>query len=70
VKSYIAGHQKVINKRTGDKEDYLDSKTISHVEKANRRVLNPLSHSRPVPTYRREVQYAIAVVKKLYDRLQ
>ncbi|MDM3857715.1 MAG: AAA family ATPase [Aphanizomenon gracile PMC649.10] len=70
VKSYIATHKKVIDKKTGNKEDYLDSKTISHVEKANRRILNPLSHSRAVPTYRREVQYAIAVVKKLYDRLQ
>ena len=70
VKSYIATHQKVIDKRSGLKENYLDSKIISHVEKANQRILNPLSHSRPVPTYRREVQYAIAVIKKLHDRLQ
>lgn len=48
----------------------LDAKIISHVEKANQRILNPLSHSRPVQTYRREVKLAIAVIKKLYDRLQ
>ncbi|MFM7560875.1 hypothetical protein, partial [Cylindrospermopsis raciborskii] len=68
VKTYIKTH-KVKNKKTGSEEDYLDSKTINHVEFSNGRILNPLSHSRTVSIYRREVQYAIAVVKKLQDRL-
>ena len=68
VKDYISTHKKK-DKKTGLEEDYLNQKTISHIEKANARILNPLSHSRPVQTYRREVKYAIGAVKRLCDGL-
>lgn len=48
----------------------VDPTTVRHIETAVGRVLNPLSHSRPVPAYRREVQHAIHAVKRLYQELQ
>lgn len=55
------------NERTH--ELYVDAKTAQAIETATRGVLNPLSHSRPVQTYRREVQYAIVAVKRLQTEL-
>jgi len=45
-------------------------KTATAIDKAITKVLNPLSHSRPVSMYRREVQYAIIAVKRLKNELQ
>jgi len=53
-----------------DPNDPNDRKIISHIDKATKKILNPLSHSRPVQIYRREVQYAIEAVKRLYDKLK
>jgi len=53
-----------------DPNNQNDKKIISHIDKAARKILNPLSHSRTVQTYRREVQYAIGAVKRLCDRLK
>jgi len=57
-------------KRRGTSSTYVDPKTAKHIEIAVRRVLNPLSHSRPVSAYRREVQHAISAVKRLHQELQ
>lgn len=55
--------KKYENKHTH--ELYVDIKTARAIETATRGVLNPLSHSRPVQIYRREVQCAILAVKRL-----
>lgn len=56
--------------RRGSTSPCVSPTTIRHIETAVRRVLNPLSHSRPVPTYRREVQQAIGAVKRLHNELR
>jgi energy-coupling factor transporter ATP-binding protein EcfA2 len=56
--------------RKGTTVAYVTPKTASAIDKAIRTVLNPLSHSRAVSTYRREVQYAIVAVKLLYSELK
>ncbi|MCY7334296.1 MAG: ATP-binding protein [Pseudanabaena sp. CAN_BIN31] len=53
-----------------DPNDPNDQKIISHIDKATKKILNPLSHSRPVHIYRREVQYAIGAVNRLDDKLK
>jgi wobble nucleotide-excising tRNase len=60
----------VKNYKKNDGTDYVDSKTAIAIDKAIKKVLNPLSHSRPVSVYRREVQYAICAVKRLYSQLK
>ena len=50
--------------------NYVDLETAKAIEKATKRIFNPLSHSRPVQTYSREVKDAISAVKNLYKLLQ
>jgi wobble nucleotide-excising tRNase len=52
-----------------DNSNYVQAKTAKHIDNAISRVLNPLSHSRPVPTYRREIKHAIEAVKRLKQEL-
>jgi len=52
-----------------DNSNYVQAKTAKHIDNAISRVLNPLSHSRPVQTYRREVKHAIEAVKHLKQEL-
>jgi energy-coupling factor transporter ATP-binding protein EcfA2 len=56
-------------KRRSDGTNFVSPRTATAIEKAVNKVLNPLSHSRSVSIYRREVQYAIIAVKRLYDEL-
>jgi len=56
--------------RPGTSINSVSEVTVRHIDKAVRRVLNPLSHSRPVPTYRREVQHAICAVERICRELQ
>lgn len=53
-----------------DGTNYVDLQTAKAIEKATKRIFNPLSHSRPVQTYSREVKDAIKAVKDLYNLLK
>ena len=53
-----------------DGTSYVDIQTAKAIEKATKRIFNPLSHSRPVQTYSREVNDAINAVKDLYNLLK
>ncbi|XGB38694.1 MAG: ATP-binding protein [Cyanobacteria bacterium LVE1205-1] len=53
-----------------DGTSYVDAQTAKAIEKATKRIFNPLSHSRPVQTYSREVKDAIDAVKNLYNLLK
>ena len=70
VKNYIRENQRVVDRKTGCKENYLEQKTIIAIDRAVTTVLNPLSHSRPVSIHRCEVKNAIDAIKTLYDRLK
>ena len=70
VKKYISEHQKLVDRTTGRKENYLEQETITAIDRAVATVLNPLSHSRPISIHRREVKNAIDAIKVLDNRLK
>lgn len=62
--------QQVKKAKKNDGTLYVDSGLAEEVELYRNIIMNPLSHSRITQVYSGEVEEAIAVIKKLHNRLQ